>query len=159
MLCPPPMLLTARSNVIYTLSAAERGAMNGANLLLLIMNNLLTIRSVRAVETVYLHHAIERLSLSGRLLRLLVTQGNLLKEGTDNVRETFDYFEVNAARGIGGNEGIDRYYLTGKDAGGGSISIDAVFDRSEAAIRLNFNNLSDGEVEQWMANLDRVLGL
>jgi hypothetical protein len=121
------------------------------------MNNSLTIRSVRAVETVYLHHAIERLSLSGRLLRLLVTQGNLLKEGADNVRETFDYFEIHAARGSGGNEGIDRYYLIGKDAGGGGISIDAVFDRSEAAIRLNFNNLSDGEVEQWMGNLELVL--
>jgi hypothetical protein len=121
------------------------------------MNNLLTIRSVRAVETVYLHHAIDSISLSGRLLRLLVTQGNLLKEGADNVRETFDYFEVNAARGIGGNVGIDRYYLVGKDSNGGSITIDAVYDRSEAAIRLNFNNLSDGEVELWMGNLELVL--
>jgi hypothetical protein len=121
------------------------------------MNNSLTIRQVRPVETVYLHHAIDSISLSGRLLRLLVTQGKLLKEGADNVRETFDYFEVNAARGIGGNEGIDRYYLTGKDAGGGDLSIDAVYDRSEAAIRLNFNNLSDGEVEQWMGNLELVL--
>jgi hypothetical protein len=83
------------------------------------MNNSLTIRQVRPVETVYLHHAIDSISLSGRLLRLLVTQGKLLKEGADNVRETFDYFEVNAARGIGGNAGIDRYYLIGKDADGG----------------------------------------
>jgi hypothetical protein len=67
------------------------------------MNNSLTIRQVRPVETVYLHHAMDSISRSGRLLRLLVTQGNLLKEGADNVRETFDYFEVNAARGIGGN--------------------------------------------------------
>jgi hypothetical protein len=121
------------------------------------MNNSLTIRQVRPVETVYLHHAIDSISLSGRLLRLLVTQGQLLKEGTDRVRETFDYFEVNAARGIGGNAGIDRYYLIGKDAGGGDISIDSVFDRSEAAIRLNFNNLSDDEVELWMGNLELVL--
>jgi hypothetical protein len=138
-------------------SAAERGAMNGANFFPSIMNNSLTIRQVRPVETVYLHHAIDSISLSGRLLRLLVTQGKLLKEGADNVRETFDYFEVNAARGIGGNVGIDRYYLIGKDAGGGGISIDAVFDRSEAAIRLNFNNLSDDEVELWMGNLELVL--
>jgi hypothetical protein len=138
-------------------SAAEHGAFNGANLLLLIMNNSLTICQVRPVETVYLHHAIDSISLSGRLIRLLVTQGKLLKECADNVRETFDYFEVNAARGIGGNAGIDRYYLIGKDAGGGDISIDAVYDRSEAAIRLNFNNLSDGEVEQWMGNLELVL--
>jgi hypothetical protein len=121
------------------------------------MNNSLTIRQVRPVETVYLHHAIDSISRSGRLLRLLVTQGKLLKEGTDRVRETFDYFEVNAARGIGGNAGIDRYYLMGKDAGGGDISIDSVFDRSEAAIRLNFNNLSDDEVELWMGNLELVL--
>jgi hypothetical protein len=121
------------------------------------MNNSLTIRQVRPVETVYLHHAIDSISLSGRLLRLLVTQGKLLKEGADHVRETFDYFEVNAARGIGGNAGIDRYYLMGKDASGGDISIDSVFDRSEAAIRLNFNNLSDDEVEQWMGNLELVL--
>jgi hypothetical protein len=40
---------------------------------------------------------------------------------------------------------------------GGDISIDAVFDRSEAAIRLNFNNLSDDEVELWMGNLELVL--
>jgi hypothetical protein len=121
------------------------------------MNNSLTIRQVRPVETVYLHHAIDSISLSGRLLRLLVTQGKLLKEGADNVRETFDYFEVNAARGIGGNAGIDRYYLIGKDAGGGDISIDSVFDRSEAVIRLNFNNLSDDEVKLWMGNLELVL--
>jgi hypothetical protein len=37
------------------------------------------------------------------------------------------------------NAGIDRYYLIGKDADGENISIDSVFDRSEAAIRLNFN--------------------
>jgi hypothetical protein len=121
------------------------------------MNNSLTIRQVRPVETVYLHLAMDSISLSGRLLRLLVTQGKLLKEGADNVRETFDYFEVNAARGTGGNAGIDRYYLMGKDAGGGDISIDSVFDRSEAAIRLNFNNLSDDEVELWMGNLELVL--
>ncbi len=122
------------------------------------MNNSLTIRKVRSVETVYLHYSIDSISLSGQLLRLLVTRGNLLKEGAENVRETFDYFEVNATRGIDGNVGVERYYLTGKDADGGDISVDAIFDRADAMIRLNFNNLSDLEVEQWLANLDRVLG-
>ena len=69
------------------------------------------------------------ISLSGRLLKLLITQGNLLRERAENVRETFDYFEVNATRGSGSNEGIDHYYLVGKDANGGDISIDSVFDR------------------------------
>jgi hypothetical protein len=161
-------------------SAAERGAIDGASpTRLTIMNNLRTIkqlgnddrshrrqavrhpqlesaRQFMVADIFFLYCDDDELTAAGVLMKKLVTQGNVLKAGEDNVRKDFNSFSVSARSNDSENK-VDRYALTGKNSQGKFLYIMAEHLRSHNAIEISSNNLSDIEVEEWMLDLERAL--
>jgi hypothetical protein len=173
-------LLTARSHVYD--HSARRNAARRTELtptLATIMNNLLTIkqlgnddrsprkqavhhpkpelaRQFMVADVFFLYCDDDELTAAGVLMKKLVTQGNVLKAGEDNVRKDFNSFSVSARSNNSENK-VDRYALTGKNSQGNFLYIMAEHLRSHDAIEISSNNLSDIEVEEWMLDLERAL--
>ena len=119
---------------------------------------LMDIRqSHKPTEFVELSWLPRHLSLSGRLLSRIA--GSQIFEGVRDDRNAIvdlGLFRIAAHRGSGGNEGIDRYYLTGKSSLGISLQIDAVHHPRRCLVVINFNNLFDDEVEEWIECYERA---
>jgi hypothetical protein len=114
--------------------------------------------SSKPTEFVELSWLPRHLSLSGRLLSRIAVGSQIFEGVRDdrNVVVDLGLFQIAAHRGSGGNEGIDRYYLTGKSILGNSIQIDAVHHPRRCLVVINFNNLFDDEVEEWIECYERL---
>jgi hypothetical protein len=114
-------------------------------------------RTSKPTEFVELSWLPKHLSLSGRLLSRIAV-GSQIFEGVRDDRDVvvdLGLFGIVASRGRGGNAGIDRYYLTGKSSSGNSLQIDAVHHPYKCLVVINFNNLFDDEVEEWIECYER----
>jgi hypothetical protein len=115
-------------------------------------------RTHKPTEFVELSWLPKHLSRSGRLLSRIAI-GSKIFEGVRADRDVvvdLGLFGIVASRGSGGNAGIDRYYLTGKSILGISLAIDAVHHRRKCLVVINFNNLFEDEIEEWIECYERA---